>query len=476
MNVVLLLLIAVPFIGGLLVIFPGRFLRMLRWIFSLLTVLGTALLLTINFVGGTKPGFSLWHVMGSANLQQFSVSPITLVIGAAFVLLWLIVILYSFGYFPKGGEADTEYYSLTLFMLGSTLGLLFANDLIFLYLFWEIAAITTWRLVGFERTQKVISIATKTIIITFFGSALMLVGFAILITNFGSFNLGDMISSQMPVLAGVFILAGIFAKSAVIPLYIWLPDAHPAAPSPMSALLSGVIVKIGLIVYLKMFVQTFSVTPGWNIAILVMVIVSSLVAGGIALIEKDCKRILAYSTISQVAFIFGGLVVVTQIAGSVGGVLYLVAHCLAKGALFLGYGVVVKETGKRNIKEVGRLVARFPLLFVGVMIATLSIIGLPPFLGFFAKIDVIFGVLGLVDVVPQPTYRILLGFGFILSSVLTLLYMLRLFSSVFLTGEKPQEGLKEPIYLSVLVLLLSLSLIGGSVALKPLVAYLAGGG
>lgn len=466
MNYNLLFLIATPFAAGLLVLFPGRFLRPLRWVISILGILGAGFFLYKCFIDKNNTGLSVWRIIGSSNLPQFLTSPVFVLIAAAFLLLWLFVMLYSFGYFKKGEEADTEYYSLTLFMLGSILGLLFTNDLVFLYLFWEIAALTTWRLVGFERTGEKISIATKTILVNFFGSALMLVGFLLLVLQFNSFNLADMVGAEIPLLAGILILAGIFAKSAVIPLYIWLPDAHPAAPSPTSALLSGVIVKIGLIAYIKLFTQTFVTPPEWKTALLWIVLLSSLVAGGAAMVEKDFKRILAYSTVSQVAFIFAGLILVMQISGFVGGVLYIVAHSLAKGTLFLAYGIVGHETGERDIANLGKLAGKMPLLFVSVLIASLSIIGLPPFLGFFAKIGVIFSVVS--------SNALIVAGGFILSSILTLLYMLRLFSRVFLSGKTPEREFRQPLYLSLIVFILSLILVAGSAAVKPIISYLGG--
>ena len=467
MNVVLLLLIAVPFIGGLLVLFPGRFLRVLRWIFSLLTVLATGLLLALNFTSASNKGFRLWHILGSAESPQFFTSPITLVIAAAFVFLCLIIMLFSFGFFRKSEEADTEYYSLMLFMLGSAMGLLFTNDLVFIYIFWEIAAVAAWRLIGFGRTQEKISIAARTLLINFFGSAFMLVGFLLLASEFGSLNLSDMVGKPMPVLAGIFILCGVFAKSAVIPLYIWVPSAYAVSPTPVVALLAGMLENFGLIAFMKIFVETFALSGAWQLSILWIALASSIVTGGVALVVNDYRRILGYSTVSQLAFVLAGFAISPQL-GMIGAILFIIAHGLGKATLLMGYGIVEREMGGRGIRHKGRLVANFPILFVGVIIATLSVIGLPPLLGFFAKLDVIFGILS--------SGRILIGAGFILASILTLLYMLRLFSSVFLIGKKPEPQRSQSVFLSILVLVISLSLFGASFAIKPLLAYIGAGG
>ncbi|MBD3286251.1 hypothetical protein GF338_07935, partial [candidate division WOR-3 bacterium] len=295
MNLPLVLLIAVPFVGGLLVIFPGRFLKILRWIFGLLTVVGAGFLLFLCFKTELGSGFSVWHINFAEKAEQaiessslqFLTSPETLVIAAAFIILYLFVLLYSIGYYKKGGEADTEYHALSLFMLGSSLGLLFTQDLIFIYLFWEIAAIAAWRLIGFERTKTKIAIAARTILINFFGSALMLIGFMLLVLNSGaveggfavskmSLNLADM-GGIMPTLAGILILAGVFAKSAVIPLYIWVPQAYGASPIPVVALLAGMIENLGLVVFMKIFGQTFALEGAWQPALLWIALASSLV-------------------------------------------------------------------------------------------------------------------------------------------------------------------------------------------------------
>lgn len=473
MNLPLLALICIPFAAGLLVIFPGRFSRIIRWTVSLLGVLGSAASLFFLFWTKNNQGFNVWSLIKTSSFFQFSPTPSGLVIASMFLFLYLFFVLYSIGFFKKSQEADTEYQALSLFMLGSALGILFTSDLIFIYFFWEIAAITAWRLIGFHRSEEKITAATRMLIINFIGSALMLIGFLILALGPDqagiTFNLGDMTGLQLPVTAGIFILAGIFAKSAVIPLYIWVPSAYAESPTPVVALLAGMVENLGLVVFLKVFVETFTITPAWQTSILGVALASSLVAGGAALVVKDYRRILGYSTVSQLAFVLAGLAVVSGTGkgpGLAGALLFIVAHGLGKAALLLGYGLVERDLGDRNVMDTGKLAVRFPILFAGIIIASLSVIGLPPLLGFFAKLDVIFGVLSGSGIV--------LASGFILASLVTLLYMLRLFSSTFLVGKRPEERSPQSAYLSILVLLISLALLAGSILIKPLVAYLGG--
>ncbi|MBN2380418.1 hypothetical protein JXM67_11520 [candidate division WOR-3 bacterium] len=486
MNIPLILLIALPFIGGLLVIFPGRFLRVLRWIFGLLTAAGSGVLLVYIFreyQPKIESGFNIWTTANAVGGFQFSISTVSLVIAAAFTLLYLFVLLYAIGYYRKNEDADTEFHTLSLFMLGSSLGLLFTSDIIFIFLFWEIAAVAAWRLIGFERTSTKIAVAGRTILINFFGSALMLVGFMLLVINSGTldgtfdvssitFNLSGM-GGNMPVLAGVLILAGVFAKSAVIPLYIWVPQAYAASPIPAVALLAGMIENLGLIVFMKVFGGTFTLSGAWQPTLLWIALASSIVAGGAALVVKDFRKILGYSTVSQLAFILAGFALISQ-SGHVakGAVVFIIAHGLAKASLLMGYGAVEQKMETRDIMSQGRLLTRFPVLFVGIIIATLSIIGLPPLLGFFPKVDIIFGILNF-----KPG-GILIGVGFILASVFTLLYMLRLISSVFLKGPPPsgESRIRQPVFLSVIVLVLSLTLLAASLGMKSLLNYLGQGG
>jgi NADH:ubiquinone oxidoreductase subunit 5 (subunit L)/multisubunit Na+/H+ antiporter MnhA subunit len=218
---------------------------------------------------------------------------------------------------------------------------------------------------------------------------------------------------------------------------------------------------------MKIFVETFTLSWQWEVSLLWVALGSSIVAAGAALVVDDYRRILGYSTVSQLAFVLAGFAISPEL-GMIGAVLFIIAHGLGKATLLMGYGAVEHEMGVRDIRNKGRLAARFPVLFVGVIIATLSVIGLPPLLGFFAKLDVVFGIIS--------SGRIIIGAGFILASILTLLYMLRLISTVFLRGKRLETPMSQRLFLSVLVLLISISLFGASFALKPLLAYIGAGG
>src|SRR3989339_829541 len=251
-------------------------------------------------------------------------------------LVGAIIVLYSFGYISHY-ENRNEYYFMVVLFLGSMMGLIFSGNLIFLFLFWEITSIASWRLIGFFREKAFVLRADKAFLITVFGALIMLIGFVMLYTQTGSFNLLDIKNNLQnnPVsnIVVMLILFGILSKSATLPFHTWLPDAG-VAPSPVTALLhAAVLVKIGVYVFARLCVATFIIGPFWHMAVPVIAAASALVSAGAALVETDMKRLIAYSTVSQIAFIFLGLAV-GSVAGVVGGMLYILMHGLAKGGLF----------------------------------------------------------------------------------------------------------------------------------------------
>ena len=356
----------------------------------------------------------------------FKVDGVGLLLAMLFSTIWLLVVVYSRDYVRNAEHLD-DYYGYMLLMLGAMMGFCFSWNVIALYIFWELAGVCTWRLVAHRRTELEIATANRTLLITFSGSVLMLVGFAMVFVDGKSFDMSAVAGSVSP-WAAVLILAGMVTKSASLPLYIWLPDAHTAAPSPVSALLSGVVAKIGLIAYLRVFIQSQALLPTWWTWLVGgLGVGGALVAAGVALRENDIKRVLGFSTVSQLGYVFLGFAVVSGL-GAVAGIVYLVAHALAKSGLFLAMGLVEHTTCKRDRRELGGLMHGMPVTAAAVALLMLSIIGIPPLLGFFGKFYV---------VVAAVRANLVLAVGAIAAAILTLLYMLRLYR-VFI-GE-PRDG------------------------------------
>ena len=191
-------------------------------------------------------------------------------------------------------------------------------------------------------------------------------------------------------LTTAMILAGILSKSATLPFQTWLPDAG-VAPSPVTALLhAAVLVKIGVYVFARLFIATFPIEQIWHTVVPAIAVISAIVAAGAAMIDTDLKRIIAYSTISQIGFIFLGLAV-GNIIGIVGGLLYILMHGLAKAGLFLCAGIIEQNTKTKDITKMGGLISTMPLTALAFIGCAFSVMGIPPFGGFFSKYLVFMG-------------------------------------------------------------------------------------
>lgn len=371
-------------------------------------------------------------------------------------LISTIVVFYSFGYISHY-ENQNEYYTMVVLFLGAMMGLVFSGNLIWLYLFWEITAVASWRLIGFFREEYQVARADKAFLVTAFGALAMLVGFVMIAQQAGSFDLSVIReffkTNALSSVAVSLILLGILSKSATLPFHSWLPDAG-VAPSPVTALLhAAVLVKIGVYVFARLFIATLSLDGFWHVAVPVIAGVSMLVSGAAALVETDLKRIIAYSTVSQIGFIFFGLSIGNAL-GVAGGLLYIFMHGLAKGGLFLCAGIVEQNTKTKDITKMGGLMATMPVTAVSFLFCAFSVMGVPPFGGFFSKY--------MVFSAGIQSGHFWITTVFLLGAFLTILYLFRVFHLVFL-GEARTSGAveKSPVMVLSVAMLAGLSLIAG---------------
>ena len=420
---ILIFCIITPMLGACFLPLIGRVNLSFRNIFALLLVLA-------SFAGA---GIALPYVLQGEPLLLQAELPLGLSFGlygdglAIFMallttLVSAIIIFYSFGYMEHE-ENQNEYYFLMVMFIGAMQGLIYSTNLIYLYVFWEITAICCWRLIGFYRRDIDIIRADKAFLITVGGALLMLSGFIAIYVQTGTFDLMQLKGSGVDFWIVLLILCGILSKSAILPFHSWLPDAG-VAPSPVTALLhAAVLVKIGVYVFARLFLLTFQLEAVWTVAIPAIAAISALVAAGAAIVENDIKRILAYSTISQLSFILMGLSTGTMV-GAFGGLLYILMHSLAKGGLFLCAGIIEHSTHTKDIREMSGLAKRLPITTVSFLFCMFSVMGVPPFGGFFSKYLVLSG--------SFQSHQILITVTFFLGSIMTIVYLVRLFSKVFL--------------------------------------------
>ncbi len=456
-EILLLCIVFVPVIGSFILPVLGRFSKQLRNIIALIFITISVILSLIilpGILGGRDVLVSYQLIPGISFILQADKLAIFMAIVSSFI--GAIIILYSIGYISHY-ENQNEYYMMVVLFLGSMMGLIFSGNLIFLFLFWEITTIACWRLIGFFRGKIQVLRADKAFLITVFGALIMLMGFVILYSQTGSFDLAvikkTLNGAPISNIVVLLILFGIFSKSATLPFHTWLPDAG-VAPSPVTALLhAAVLVKIGVYVFARLFIATFTLGTVWRIAVPVIAAVSMLISAGAAYVETDLKRILAYSTISQISFIFLGLAMRNEVSIA-GGLLYILMHGLAKGGLFLCAGIVEQNTGTKDITKMGGLIKTMPVTAMAFLFCSFSVMGIPPFGGFFSKYMVITGAIN--------EGQTIIAIVFFAGAILTLLYLLRVFALVFLGDLKiSQVREKSATMVSSAAILAVLSLAGG---------------
>jgi len=464
---VLIVCIALPLLGAFLLPALGRINIRLRNIVALAFVAGAFVCAAFTLPGLVSGSPLYLHFELPLGLSfGFYADALAVFMAMTASLVACVIIMYSYGYI-KEYENQNEYYMMVCLFIGAMMGLVFSTNLIFIYMFWEISAICCWRLIGFYREEVTVRYANKAFIMTVGGALIMLIGFVGIYGETGTFDLVGMRGTHIPAWAVILILFGILSKSATFPLHGWLPDAG-VAPSPVTSLLhAAVLVKIGVYAYVRLFVVTLKIDEVFTTAVPIIAAVSALISAGVAMRENNIKRVIAYSTISQLAFILVGLSCGNE-TGVVGGMLYILMHSAAKGGLFLCAGIVEHNLHTKDMNKMGGLFKNMPMTATAFIICAFSIMGIPPFGGFFAKYLVIDGIIS--------AGNIALGIVFILGAVMTVLYLTRLFVKVFL-GPQVSPDVKEGtplMVVSVMILAVLTFALGVFISLPSGLASLIG--
>lgn len=389
-----------------------------------------------------EPWASTWNMNFSFALDGLARMYALLATGVGF-----FVVLYASKYIPihlhhdhRPMDEQTRFYGFLLLFMAAMVGLVMAQDLILIFVFWDLTAISSYFLIGFDRNEEESrSSAQMALLVTGITAVLVLIGAVVLGYIFGTYELSEIFrlanqdSSLLTTRAGIataLITLGALAKSAQVPMHFWLPRAM-AAPTPVSAYLhSAAMVAAGVFLIGRMYplISRFE----WILnGLLVIGLLSMAVGGVLALTRSGLKQVLAYSTISQ----YGYVVTMFGLGGDygvAGATFYVFAHALVKSALFMTAGAVIEATGKKGLDEVGGLVRRMPLLAAGSGLASAGLIALPLTIGFFK--DELFFAAALER---GP------GFGVIavIGAALTFAYILRFWWQIFMgnVGTEPES-------------------------------------
>ena len=345
-----------------------------------------------------------WRGTGSVTLFYlmedipvfFQVDALGSVFASFMSIVWVLVAVYSFVYMEHEGN-EKRFFGVYLLVYGVLIALDFAGNLVTLYLFYELMTLTSMPMVLHNGSKASIMAALKYLFYSMCGAYLGLFGIFFLykycgtlsFVAGGSLDLALAAGNEGILLIAVFaMLIGFGAKAGMFPLHAWLPAAHPVAPSPASAVLSGIIVKAGVLAVIRVvyyvagadFLRGTWVQAVWMALTLLTVFMGSL----LAFREPVFKKRLAYSTVSQISYILFGLSLLTPVAVT-GALLHTVFHAFIKCALFLTAGIFIFQCGKSRVEELDGIGKRMPGTLWCYTFASLALIGIPPASGFISK-------------------------------------------------------------------------------------------
>jgi multicomponent Na+:H+ antiporter subunit A len=376
-----------------------------------------------------------------------------------------LVVLYSAYYLPKEKERLHHFYVYLLLFMGAMLGVVLSDNLMVLYLFWELTSFSSFLLIGYwnERERSRYG-AQKSMLITIFGGLALLGGFLLLSVIGGTYSIRELAAQasewtdhSLFVPALLLILLGAFTKSAQFPFYIWLPDAMEA-PTPVSAYLhSATMVKAGIYLVARL-TPIFAASPLWIWLVGGIGILTLFWASFHAPRQTDLKGILAYSTVSQLGLIMSLLGVGAlsfyydamddniYMVATVAAVFHLINHATFKGSLFMVVGIIDHETGTRDVRRLGGLMTVMPMTFTAALIGALSMAGVPPFNGFLSKEMFFTAMVRVVeaDIFSLDTWGILFPVIAWFASIFTFLYSFLLIGKTFFGSYQPEQLPKKP--------------------------------
>ena len=354
----------------------------------------------------------------------------------------LMVHVYSFGYM-KGERGFQRYYAFLSLFTMSMLGLVVATNIFQMYLFWELVGVSSYLLIGFYYTKpSAIAASKKAFIVTRFADLGFLIGILVYgyYTGTYTFQPSEMAllkggATMIPLALGLMFIGGA-GKSAMFPLHIWLPDAMEG-PTPVSALIhAATMVVAGVYLVARMFPLFIGYAPDVLHLVAYVGAFTAFYAASVACVQSDIKRVLAFSTISQIGFMMVALGVCTSAdphhggLGYMAGMFHLFTHAMFKALLFLGAGSIIHAVHSNEMSAMGGLRKYMPVTHITFLIACLAIAGIPPFSGFFSK-----------DEILTACFQFSPAMGWIMTAIaaMTAFYMFRLYYGIFWGGVAPRQ-------------------------------------
>lgn len=463
------LFVAIPLGGAFLVSLLGKRIKGIPDTLSNLATLSLFLIslfsigLVKNYgilvykVGGWMPPIGICMVLDG--LTSFMLVTVNLV---AF-----LVTIYSINYMEKF-TAKWKFYTLFLLMLAGMNGVVVTGDMFNLYVFLEIAAVASYALVAFGTEHEELEASFKYMVMGTLASCFILLGIVFLYSYTSTLNMADMNrclastgGGRITLFVAALFITGFGLKASLVPFHAWLPDAHPSAPAPISAMLSGVLIKVlGIYALMRVVFNVLGGSVAISSILMTLGTISMILGGFLAIGQRDIKRMLAYSSISQVGYIILAIGIGTPLA-FLGGLFHLFNHAVFKSLLFLNSGAIEYSTGTRDLEKMGGLNLKMPVTGYTSLAGSMSISGIPPLSGFWSKLIIILACI-------QAKY-FTLALVVVLVSIITLAYYLKLQRYAFFGKLKEElSGIKEvPFSMKFPMIILSVICLVGGLLLIP---------
>jgi len=435
----------------------GSFITLVLFILSLLTIGMINNGPIVYSVGFWRPPIGISMVLDG--LSSFMLITVNLVAFA--------IAVYSINYMKKF-TSKWKFYTLFLLMVAGMNGVIITGDLFNFFVFLEIASVASYALVAFGTERHELEAAFKYAVMSTVGSLFILLGIVFLYSFTSTLNMADMTmilaqkgATNITLMVSVMFIMGLGLKAALVPFHAWLPDAHPSAPAPISAMLSGVLIKsLGIYALCRIFYNVIGLSPNISSILMFLGALSMVVGVFLAIGQWDLKRLLAYHSISQIGYIILGLGLGTPL-GILGGLFHLFNHSLFKSLLFLNSGAIEYSMGTRDLQQMGNLASKMPVTSTTNLTASMSIAGVPPFNGFWSKLIII--------VAAVEAGRFGYAFWAVLASVITLASFMKVMKYAFFGSAKKDLGkIKEvPSFMKISMISLALVCAIGGILLIP---------
>ncbi|MBS4023854.1 MAG: monovalent cation/H+ antiporter subunit D family protein [Dethiobacter sp.] len=439
MHYLPLISVVTPFIFALAIIL---FVRGKEIIFKALAAVSALLTFAITILMLLKRG----ELEYLGTQTGFLASPLTFTIGAdslsifmslIFSFCFLLAIIYSWSYISHS-HAKARYYALLLITQGAMQGVVLSMSLAGLFIFFELMAISIYLLVIHEEDETAMFAGAKFLFMTIGAGLAIFFGMAVTYYLGGRLDFipgGYITASPLARYGLLAFLAGFGVKSGMVPLHIWLPDAHPAAPAPFSALLSGCSIKTGVYGLIRVIHEVYGIETiralSFDRVLLILAVITIRLGSAMALQQDQLKRRLAYSSVAQIGYVLLGVSLLTEQA-MFGALFHIFSHAMMKSTLFLCAGSIITQTGKKYISQMAGIGYRMPVVMLSFSLASMTIVGLPPFIAFISKFNLAMAAL--------ETGRVILILVLLTSSMLNALYYFPVVINAFFPRHREGTG------------------------------------